>query len=477
MALPRNLREKQVNDPIYRFLPAQFAKEQLGLKLYQDQEQVFNPNIRRGILNCCRQWGKSTVIAARAIHHALYNDDSLILILAPSERQSKEFVRKAKSFARKLGIKPRGDGDNTTSLQLPNNSRLVGLPANKDTGRGFSGVSLLLVDEASRVEDELFHAIMPATAAHHDPTIWLMSTPNGRRGFFYNNWINETSGYTRISVPATACPRIPTKFLDEQRAQLPKRDFNQEYLCEFHEPNDAIFSMDLIKKCYVDDPPYPFPTFSEKGCYEVADLYRRNLIGIPYYYIGIDLGQQNDYTAIAVLEKLRRYLGISKLTGDHAYENIWTLRHIERVPLRTSYIDIVDTFSSMTQELLFKRSCTFVVDATGVGRPVYELLQKKVKHCGTTAINITGGFHESQNNGTRNVPKSAIISKLQLTLETKQLKIPRSLKHLPMLLGELENFKATTNNNGHTTLGAAHGQHDDLLMAVALAVYQGMKGL
>jgi len=233
MACPSPQWERTMNNlvEIHEFLPAQFASEKLGLQLHQDQQPVFDINIRRGILNCCRQWGKSTAVAARAIHHALHNPDSLTLILAPSARQSAEFMRKVEKFAIKLKIKPRSDGDNEISLLLPNGSRLVGLPANKDTSRGFSGVSLLLVDEASRVEDDLFNAIVPSTAAHPNPTIWLMSTPNGRQGFFHRTWMDDLSGYTRISVPATECPRIRKDFLDEQRRLLPLRDFEQEYLC------------------------------------------------------------------------------------------------------------------------------------------------------------------------------------------------------------------------------------------------------
>ena len=108
---------------------------------------------------------------------------SLTLVVSPSARQSGEFVRKAEEFVRRLGIRPQGDGDNEMSLALPNGSRIVGLPGTEATVRGFSAVALLLVDEASRVSDELYLAVRPMLAVG-DGTLWLMSTPCGKRGFF-----------------------------------------------------------------------------------------------------------------------------------------------------------------------------------------------------------------------------------------------------------------------------------------------------
>jgi hypothetical protein len=458
----------------YEFFPALFAEEQLGLRIYEDQAPIFDPDIRRGIVNCCRQWGKTTVVGARAFHHALYTPKSLTLIVAPSARQSSEFILKLEEFALMMNIKPRGDGHNENSLKLPNGSRIVGLPANKDTSRGFSRVSLLLVDEASRVEDNLFNAIVPSTAAHEDPTIWLMSTPNGRQGFFYRFWFNQESAYTRISVPATECPRIKPGYLEEQRLLMPERDFRQEYLCEFHEPNDAVFSMDLLSRCMVDDPPCAFPSFVG-GRVEDTNGYLENLIGQAHYYIGIDLGQACDYTAIAVVEKLKAYKGKCPLDYSDLFTTTYTLRHIERIPLRTSYVDIVRHVNSMTQTLLFKHNCTFIVDATGAGRPVFDMIKNKVRYCSFYSINITSGNTESQSNGVRNVPKSSLIASLQIAFETAEIRIPKSLEHLPLLMNELSHFKARIKNTGYTTMNAASGEHDDLLFAVALAVYKAIQ--
>src|SRR5215510_2113996 len=135
---------------------AGWARTALGFEQDATQARVLNCGNPRVLLNCTRQWGKSTVTAAKAVHQAMTVEGSLTLAVSPSARQSGEFLRKAEEFVRRLKIKPRGDGDNDISVMLPNRSRIVGLPGREATVRGFSAVNLLLVDEASRVSDELY---------------------------------------------------------------------------------------------------------------------------------------------------------------------------------------------------------------------------------------------------------------------------------------------------------------------------------
>src|SRR5260370_31074055 len=161
-------------------------RQRLGFDPNPLQESVLRGG-RRGIVKCTRQWGKSMVAAAKAVHRAFCQPDSLILVLTPSARQSGEFVRKAEEFVSRLGIKVRGDGGNQISIAFPNRSRIVGLPHNEATARGFSKVSLMLIDEAARVGDELYRAMRPALAVGNGD-LWLMSTPNGKRGFYWAEW-------------------------------------------------------------------------------------------------------------------------------------------------------------------------------------------------------------------------------------------------------------------------------------------------
>jgi hypothetical protein len=121
----------------------------------------------------------------------------------------------------------------------------VGTPGKEATLRGFSAVSLLIIDEASRVEDAVYKALRPMLAVGNGD-LWLLSTPFGKRGFFYENWADGSEDWVRTAVPATECPRITEGFLDEERRQLGDLWFRQEYLCEFIEDGQEMFGRDVV---------------------------------------------------------------------------------------------------------------------------------------------------------------------------------------------------------------------------------------
>ena len=227
--------------------PVAFARERLRFLPDPTQSIVLASRSKQVILNCTRQWGKSTLTAAQAIFTAWHEPESLILVMSPTARQSSELVRKAAVFLSRLGVRPRGDGGNKISLLLPNRSRIVGLPGTEATDRGYSGVRLLLVDEAARVDEDLYLAMLPVLAVSGGD-IWLMSTPHGRRGFFYQTWIQRGLDWRRIQVPATECPRILPANLARDRVTMGDRWFRQEYMCEFAENQEQLFPEELIRK-------------------------------------------------------------------------------------------------------------------------------------------------------------------------------------------------------------------------------------
>jgi hypothetical protein len=222
-----------------------WAHDKLGFIADTKQAEVLSSSTNRGILNCCRQWGKSTTTAIKAVHHALFNPDSVVLVASPSLRQSGEFLKKSEKALRQLGLRVRGDGSNQCSLLLPNGSRIVGLPEREGTIRGFSAVSLLIVDEASRVSDELYQALRPMIAVSRG-ALWLMSTPSGKSGFFYREWASQKD-WVRIQASADECPRIPAEFLMEERETLSDDMFRQEYNCEFLSGEGALFDESEIR--------------------------------------------------------------------------------------------------------------------------------------------------------------------------------------------------------------------------------------
>ena len=226
---------------------AEWVRTKLGFDPDRKQALVLTSASKRGMLNCARQWGKSTITAAKAVHEAVHTKERLIWVVSPSARQSGEFVRKAEGFARRLGMRTKGDGTNEMSLQFPNRSRIIGLPGSEETIRGFSAVSLLLVDEAARVSDELYLTVRPMLAASSG-ALWLMSTPRGKRGFFYEAWERGGSEWERIRAPGTECGRIERKFLAEERETMGERWFQQEYMCEFVETESGMFEREVVER-------------------------------------------------------------------------------------------------------------------------------------------------------------------------------------------------------------------------------------
>jgi len=224
----------------------EFVRTRLGFFPDAQQTGVLESTASQGILNCSRQWGKSTVSAAKALYRAFSVPGCLVLVASPGERQSAEWMRKARDMALRLGFGLRGDGDNKISLLLPNGSRIVGLPGMDGTVRGFSSVSLLLIDEAARVEDSMYKALRPMLAVS-DGDVWLMSTPYGRRGFFYEAWEHGGAEWFRVHGPATDCTRISRAFLEKERGVMGALAFRQEYLGEFVDSGTSLFERGLVE--------------------------------------------------------------------------------------------------------------------------------------------------------------------------------------------------------------------------------------
>jgi hypothetical protein len=208
------------------------------------QKSVLLSDAKQIILNCSRQTGKSTITAFLAAHTAIFTPESLVLLVCPSERQSGELLRKIKDI---LANTPGIDFSRDAILQveLGNGSRILALPSAEANLRGFSAPAMVCIDEASRCDDALFYSLKPLMAIGRGKMI-LLSSPFGRRGFFYNVWENGEN-WKRFTVKATDCPRISKEFLDAEKNSMPEFIFRQEYLCEFIDNETQIFPSELIE--------------------------------------------------------------------------------------------------------------------------------------------------------------------------------------------------------------------------------------
>lgn len=199
------------------------------------------------LLLCTRQGGKTQGISALALATALNTKGALILILTPSERQSKEVLRCVSQYYFALfGVPFRSDAITVLKIELPNGSRIIALPGSTEkTIRVYAGVDLLLVDEAARVPDDVFYTVMPMLAVSGGRMV-CASTPWFSRGFMYREWKDGGGLWRRITITADDCPRIDRKFLAREKRTKPEAWFAQEYYCKWGSAAAALFPADMV---------------------------------------------------------------------------------------------------------------------------------------------------------------------------------------------------------------------------------------
>jgi hypothetical protein len=196
------------------------------------------------------------------------------------------------------------------------------------------------------------------------------------------------------------------------------------------------------------------------------------------YLLGLDLGQAQDYTAFVIAELRNEPTGEFHTDGTEKTTKHYDVRHLERFPLGASYPKIVAAvvdraaalpwpgYSDITPQL--------VVDGTGVGRPIIDLLRAAQPRAAIVPCTISGGnaaVHDATT-GYWNVPKRDLASTLAVLLQSARLHVAPALPDAAVLMQELLNFKVKITAAAHDTYGAwREGQHDDLVLAAALAVW------
>jgi hypothetical protein len=193
------------------------------------------------------------MVALLSVHTALMEPGSLVLLLSPTLRQSSELFKKCLGFYRVAGRPVSPESETALTLTLANGSRIVSLPGKEHTVRGFSAVSLLVVDEAARVPNDLYVSVRPMLAVSGGRLIAL-STPFGTRGWWYEAWRSgATEAWDRYEVPATEIPRISPDFLAEEGRNLGAWWFEAEYMCRFLDAQTQAFTREEVDKAFTEE--------------------------------------------------------------------------------------------------------------------------------------------------------------------------------------------------------------------------------
>ena len=265
--------------------PVVFARYYLNITPDPWQANFLRSTHPRLCLNCSRQSGKSSTAAILALWEAIHKPRSTIVLDSPSLRQSQELMLKFAEFLDMVDKNVKLDSDTKLSVRFANGSRVLALPGSEKTIRGISAVTLLILDEAAAIPDELYGAVRPMLAVSKGRLV-LMSTPRGEQGFFYDTWA-KSKGWEKIEVPWQQCPRIDPAFIEEERLERGNAWVAQEYECQFIGAGATRIQRAWLK--YEDrTPPQPQLNIS----------------------LGVDLAisekETADYTAGAVMGKIRR---------------------------------------------------------------------------------------------------------------------------------------------------------------------------
>ena len=258
---------------------------QLGFSPFEWQKQILQDESKRLIINAARQSGKSTIVSSLPCHIAKYRENSLSIVLAPTEKQAGEDMEKIKGFIQSDPTYPEIKRSSDSLIKLANGSRIVVVPATEKAARGYSCPDLVLIDEASRVDNIVYTSGVKAMFTNNvNGVLVLLSTPAGKDGFFYEIWTNGSKSWKRYEVRSPwnpqgtdrgmdLVPYLPEEQYIQQKAQRgiiacysprhrreeEQRDnllemgslmYRQEYCCEFVETIDTVFSYDEIARMF-----------------------------------------------------------------------------------------------------------------------------------------------------------------------------------------------------------------------------------
>jgi hypothetical protein len=232
--------------------------EAVGIALDPWQRRVLASTARRLIMKGPRQIGKSTVSGLLSLHVALTVSASLVLLIAPSNDQSKELARTVRQTAAKLGLvtTERDEAIAPTALsakkiEFANGARIIALPGRSEASiRGYGAPTLVVCDEASRIPEDTYAALRPMLVASPRGRLLLLSTPWMKLGTFYRAWTGTSTAWERIEIETADCPRLSAEFLAEERRDLPAWIYAREYEGSFADDDLTVFPAELVAAAF-----------------------------------------------------------------------------------------------------------------------------------------------------------------------------------------------------------------------------------
>jgi len=363
-----------------------------------------------GIVATGRQYGKSLLAQNLLLYWLLKEDKQKGVWIAPVYNQCKKVFQELTNASHEI-ITKQNKADLT--IEFINGSTLQFLSTdNYNTIRGFS-FNFMVVDEAAYVKEEAMNeAVLPTLSAIGKKCL-IISTPKSKNWFYtaYLKGLNEGGDFISFRGISTDNPHISQTFIDEQSKSLPPEIYRQEYLAEFTDASNDVFT-GIEYVCNINQ-------------WDVPTRNRR-------YYFGVDVGLTNDYSVLTIIDEHGRVSKVIRVNGL-PYEEIGKtfINELKRYSVASGY-----------------------VETNGVGRPMYELIHSEIKK--TLPFTTT---NETKNQGIRN-----LIYKIQ----NGELELPDE-KLFPYLKQELEAYTYRISANGTMTFSSPSGYHDDCVMSLMFA--------
>ena len=394
--------------------PVVFSKTILGFDPFPYQREFLRDFGKRVIVCAGRQVGKSTVAAAKAIYFAATRENSTILIVSATMRQSMLIFEKVADFVEKSILRYSVEKKTRTRIVFKNGSRIIALPCGRgDTLRGYTA-DLVILDEAAFMPDRVIANVVLPMIAARDGYCWILSTPWDRGHIFYKIW-SGGKGWSKYYWPSKLNPLISGEFLQEQLELIGEERFLVEYEARFLDEQSSFFPMSLLRKCIEDYDPK-----IEKGAIYGYDPGGREslaaLVGVKY-----DLRRGKWYLTYWRAEKCGRYTDFNALIY-----RIHEAAAMEKI----------------------------IVDETGLGGPIVEHL----KELGLPVIGVKL---------TERV-KEELFGRLKIMLEKREIALPND----PQLLNHLNCVQYERTRSGGFRFTHRSGAYDDLAYALALALYE-----
>lgn len=377
------------------------------------------------VLLWCRQAGKSFVLALFAIERAVELKGHTVIVISPSERQSKEFMEKVRLHIQAIkALKIEFFEDvvaNVLEAKFPNGSRIIAVPSKPETVRGFSGD--VIMDEASFFErgHEVYQAVFPTITRKPEYKLVAISTPRSKKDIFYYLWHSAEGDplWFRMKLDIYEAERkgLSLNIEELKRGIKSERAWRTEYLCEFLDEEEVLVPYELITACEEDT--------------RVDDL--RRCTG--ELYAGIDIGRRHDLTAIAILEKLGSILYLRKLEV------------LKGVPF-SEQAKVIDHIVSYCYRV--------AIDETGLGMQLSEELERR-----WGSVKIKRVYFTARS-------KEKLAERLKVKFQDRTIRIFNDND----LREELHSIRRVVSDSGNIRYEASSEEgHADRAWALALAVY------